>query len=161
MHSKAFFLLAGIIAHLFLLSCSCAKIAQNNTNFRDSARISTRQDSINERKSHYSGTYAHDSVFKHDSVLVFIKGDTVIKERWHTMETIKWKTVTKTDTIVGNHYTLAADTVKAKEYIDRWQTKEVEKPDSPMRKLRLFIGDCVLLFVFLVLVEWGWRKVKK
>lgn len=153
--------MAGIITHLCFLSCSCAKIAQNNTNFRDSARISARQDSVNERKSHYSDTYAHDSVFRHDSVLVFIKGDTVIKERWHTLETIKWKTTTKTDTIVGDHYTLVTDTVKVKEYIDRWKTKEVEKPDTPMRKLRLFIGDCVLLFAFLVLAEWVWRKVKR
>lgn len=159
--SVALFLAILIITPLLILGCSCAKSATNNTIYRDSAHTSTRHDSVNQRQIHWHDTQQHDSVIKHDSVLVYIKGDTVIKERWHNLTTTSWKTTTKTDTIVGDIYTFVTDTVKVKYYVNRYKTKEVEKPASTWQKVRLFFGDCVLLFLALVAVCWIKERIKK
>lgn len=152
LRSVALFLAMLIITPLLILGCSCAKTAQNNTAYHDS---------VNQRQIHWQDTQQHDSVFKQDSVLVYIKGDTVIKERWHNLTTTRWKTTTKTDTIVGDTYVFVTDTVKVKYYVNRYKNKEVEKPASTWNKVRLFIGDCVILFLFLLAVNWIKERIKK
>lgn len=161
LRSVALFFAVLIITPLLILGCSCAKTAANNTVYHDSAHTSVRRDSVNHRQSHWQDTQQHDSVFRQDSVLVYIKGDTVIKERWHNLTTTRWKTTTKTDTIVGDIYTFVTDTVKVKYYVNRYKTKEVEKPASTWHKIRLFTGDCVLLFLALVAVNWIGKRIKK
>ena len=161
LRSVALFLAMLIITTLLILGCSCAKTAQNNTVYHDSAHTSVRRDSVNQRQIHCQYTQQHDSVFRQDSVLVYIKGDTVIKERWHNLTTTRWKTTTKTDTIVGNIYKFVTDTVKVKYYVNRYKTKEIEKPVSTWQKVRIFIGDCVLLFLALIAVDWIKERMKK
>lgn len=161
LRSVALFFALLIITPLLILGCSCAKSATNNTVYRDSAHTSARRDSVNQRQIHWQDTRQHDSVFKQDSVLVYIKGDTIIKERWHNLTTTRWKTTTKTDTIVGDIYTFVTDTVKVKYYVNRYKTKEVEKPASTWQKVRLFFGDCVLLFLALVAVNRIRVRIKK
>lgn len=161
MRSVALFIAMLIITPLLILGCSCAKTAQNNTVYRDSAHTSARRDSVNHRQIHWQDTQQHDSVFRHDSVLVYIKGDTVIKERWHNFTTTRWKTTTKTDTIVGDIYTFVTDTVKVKYYVNRYKTKEIEKPVGTWHKIRLLIGDCVILFLFPIAVCWINKRIKK
>ena len=78
LRSVALFLAMLIITPLLILGCSCAKTAQNNTVYNDSAHTSARRDSVNQRQIHFHDTKQHDSVFKHDSVLVYINGDTVM-----------------------------------------------------------------------------------
>ena len=150
-----------IITPLLILGCSCAKTAQNNKVYHDSAHTSVRRDSVNQRQIHLQDTQQHDSVFKHDSVLVYINGDTVIKERWHNIMTTRWKTTTKTDTIVVDIYKFVTDTVKVKYYVNRYKTKEVEKPASTWHKIRLFAGDCVLIFLAILAVCWINERIKK
>ena len=161
LRSVAFFFVILIITPLLIFGCSCAKTAQNNTVYHDSAHTSVRLDSVNQRQIHWKDTQQHDSVFRQDSVLVYINGDTVIKERWHNLTTTRWKTSTKTDTIVGDIYKFVTDTVKVKYYVNRYKTKEVEKPLSTRQKIRLFIGDCVLLFMALIAVDWIKERIKK
>lgn len=161
LRSVALFLAMLTITPLLFFGCSCAKTAANNTIYHDSAHTSVRRDSVNHRQSHWQEIQQHDSVIKQDSVLVYIKGDTVIKERWHNLTTTRWKTSTKTDTIVGDIYKFVTDTVKVKYYVNRYKTKEVEKPASTWHKIRLFIGDCVLLFLTLVAVNWIGKRIKK
>lgn len=161
LRSVALFFSVLIITPLLILGCSCAKSAANNTIYRDSAHTSTRHDSVNQRQIHWQDTQQHDSVFRQDSVLVYIKGDTIIKERWHNLTTTRWKTTTKTDTIVGDIYTFVTDTVKVKYYVNRYKTKEVEKPASTWHKIRLFTGDCVLLFLAIFAVYWIKERIKK
>lgn len=159
LRSVALFLAMLIITTLLILGCSCAKTAANNTVYRDSAHTSVRRDSVKQRQIHWQDTRQHDSIFKQDSVLVYIKGDTVIKERWHNLTTTRWKTSTKTDTIVGDIYTFVTDTVKY--YVNRYKTKEVEKPVNTWHKIRLLIGDCVLLFLPIFAVCWINKRIKK
>ena len=161
LRSMALFFAMLIITPLLIFGCSCAKTAQNNTIYHDSAYTSVRRDSVNQRQIHWQDTKQHDSVIKQDSVLVYIKGDTVIKERWHNLTTTRWKTTTKTDTIVGYIYKFVTDTVKVKYYVNRYKTKEVEKPASTWQKVRLFIGDCVLLFLALIAFKWIKERIKK
>lgn len=161
LRSVALFLVMLTITPLLIFGCSCAKTAQNNTVYHDSAHTSVRRDSVNQRQIHWQDTQQHDSVFKHDSVLVYIKGDTIIKERWHNLTTTRWKTTTKTDTIVFDIYKFATDTVKAKYYVNRYKTKEVEKPVSRWHKIRLFAGDCVLIFLTILAVRWIIERIKK
>lgn len=161
LRSVAFFLVMLIITPLLILGCSCAKTAQNNTVYHDSTHTSARRDSVNQRQIHWQETRQHDSIFKQDSVLVYIKGDTVIKERWHNLTTTRWKTSTKTDTIVGDTYVFVTDTLKVKYYVNRYKTKEVEKQVGTWHKIRLLAGDCVLLFLALVAVCWIKERIKK
>ena len=161
LRSVALFLAMLIITTLLILGCSCAKSATNNTVYHDSAHTSVRRDSVNQRQIHWQDTQQHDSVFRQDSVLVYIKGDTVIKERWHNLTTTRWKTTTKTDTIVCDIYKFVTDTVKVKYFVNRYKTKEVEKPASTWHKIRLFAGDCVLLFLALIAVDWIKERMKK
>ena len=161
LRSVALFLAMLIITPLLILGCSCAKTAQNNTVYHDSAHTSARRDSVNQRQIHCQDTQQHDSVFKHDSVLVYINGDTVIKERWHNLTTTRWKTTTKTDTIVVDIYKFVTDTVRVKYYVNRYKTKEVEKPVSTCKKIRLFIGDCVLLFMAIFAACWIMERINK
>ena len=161
MRSMALFFAMLIITPLLIFGCSCSKTAQNNTIYHDSAYTSVRRDSVNQRQIHWQDTKQHDSVFRQDSVLVYIKGDTIIKERWHNLTTTRWKTTTKTDTIVCDIYTYVTDTVKVKYYVNRYKTKEVEKPASTWQKVRIFIGDCVLLFLALIAFKWIKERIKK
>ena len=161
LRSVALFIAMLIITPLLIFGCSCAKSAQNNTVYHDSAHTSVRRDSVNQRQIHWQDTQQHDSVFRQDSVLVYIKGDTIIKERWHNLTTTRWKTTTKTDTIVVDIYKFVTDTVRVKYFVNRYKTKEVEKPASTWQKIRLFIGDCVLLFLALIAFKWIKERIKK
>lgn len=161
LRSVTFFLLVLIITPLFIFGCASGKSAQNKTIFRDSSQVSRRTDSVNRSQSHWQDTQRHDSIYKQDSVVVYIKGDTIIKDRWHLLTTTKWETKTKTDTIVGDTYVCVTDTIKVKYYVDRYKTKQVEKPMSTWQKARLFIGDCVILFLILVAVSWIKERIKK
>lgn len=161
MRSVALFLAMLTITPLLIFGCSCAKTAQNNTVYHDSTHTSVRRDSVNQREIHLQDTRQHDSIFKQDSVLVYVKGDTIIKERWHNLTTTRWNTTTKTDTIVCDIYKFVTDTVKVKYYVNRYKTKEVEKPVSTWKKIRLFIGDCLLLFLALISVNWIKERIKK
>lgn len=161
LRSVALFFVMLTITPLLIFGCSCAKTAQNNTVYHDSAHTSLSRDSVNHRQSHWQEIQQHDSVIKQDSVLVYIKGDTVIKERWHNLTTTRWKTSTKTDTIVCDIYKFVTDTVKLKYYVTRYKTKEVEKPVSTWHKIRLFAGDCVLIFLAILAVCWINERIKK
>lgn len=161
LRSVALFLAMLMITPLLIFGCSCAKTAQNNTVYHDSAHNSVRRDSVNKRQINWQDTQQHDSIFKQDSVIVYIKGDTVIKERWHNLTTTRWKTTTKTDTIVCDIYKFVTDTVKVKYYVNRYKTKEVEKPVRTWHKIRLFIGDCVLLFLALISFIQLKERIKK
>lgn len=157
----ALFLAMLIITQLLILGCSCAKTAANNTVYHDSAHTILRRDSVSHRQIHWQDTRQHDSIFKQDSVLVYINGDTIIKERWHNLTTTRWRTTTKTDTIVGDIYKFVTDTVKVKCFVNRYKTKEVEKPAGTWHKIRLFAGDCVLLFLAIFAVCWIKERIKK
>lgn len=124
LRSVALFFVFGITIPLLLFSCSSVKSTENNAIYHDSASTHLRKDSVNTRASVRNDTYAHDSVFRWDSIQVLIKGDTVIRDRWHHLTITKTKTVQVHDTIIGDTYHLVSDTVKVKYYVNRYKYKE-------------------------------------
>ena len=61
---------------LLILGCSCAKTAQNNTVYHDNT-TSARRRQREPATDHWQDTRQGDTVIKQDSVLVYIKGDTL------------------------------------------------------------------------------------
>lgn len=85
-----------IIIPILIVSCSCAKSAQNNSYI--SEHKETIKDTSADVRSHIElGTF-HDSIYVHDSTIVTIRGDTVTMTRWKTryIERVKCKQVTDT-----------------------------------------------------------------
>lgn len=161
MRLAALFLCIGIIIPLTLFGCASGKSSVNNTVFRDSVARTVEKDSVKWKESSKNDTYQHDSIYKRDSVVVYVKGDTVIKDRWHWLTAYKTRDVSKTDTIIKDRLHNVTDTVKVNKYIDRVKVKEVEKPRSEWVKARLFVGDCVLLLLFLSLVSYIVKKLHR
>lgn len=150
-----------VIMPLFIFSCSSGKSMENNTIFRDSIAVSKQKDSMNVYASVRTDTYAHNSIYRWDSVTVFIKGDTIVKDRWHLLTNTKQKTIYVTDTLFKETYKLRVDTLKMKYYVNRWKAKETEKSLTMWQKVRLFIDDCVLLFLLLLAVYWAKERLGK
>ena len=93
----------------------------------------------------YVTKWQRDSVWLHDSVLVREKGDTVLVEKWHTkyIETVRIDT-----TFIATH-----DTIPQPYPV----TKLVEKDLSWWQRLRLWLGNLLLLAVVAACGYGAWR----
>lgn len=113
------FLLACILMPFFLFGCAGGKSVENNTEYRDHTSNTMQKDSLKDSRSRDYMHFEKDSSYKLDSVVVMMKGDTIIKDRWHFLKTEKTKTIHRTDTVVReiNHYFSKIDTLKF--YINR------------------------------------------
>lgn len=101
-----------------------------------------RTDTVNHSK------VLRDSVWLHDSVYIKEKGDTVTVERWHT----EWRERLLFDTLlIATH-----DTVPQPYPVIKEATAEL----SWWQKIRLILGDFVLLAVLCLAVYWGIRLYK-
>lgn len=96
-----------------------------------------RTDTVNHSK------VLRDSVWLHDSVYIKEKGDTVTVERWHT----EWRERLLFDTLlIATH-----DTVPQPYPV----IKVVEMSLSWWQRLRLYLGDGVLVFLLVVAAYYG------
>ena len=93
----------------------------------------------------YVTKWQRDSVWLHDSVLVREKGDTVLVEKWHTkyIETVRIDT-----TFIATH-----DTIPQPYPV----TKLVEKDLSWWQRLRLWLGNLLLLAIVAACGYGAWR----
>lgn len=80
-----------------------------------------------------------DSIYVHDSVTVWMRGDTVFRDRWHTKFVDRWRNSVKSDTV--------RDTIAKPVYIT--EAKEVEKPLTWFH--RVMLGSGKVLCIALVL----------
>lgn len=94
-----------------------------------------------------------DSVYiekeKHDSVYIHQKGDTVLIEKWHTEWRDRWRDREKHDTL----YIAKHDTIS--QTITKTDVKEVDKPLSWWKRVRMTLGDILLIVVGFALLLWG------
>ncbi len=74
----------------------------------------TRSETRNERVL----TQDRDSIFIHDSIFVYVGGDTVVRERWRTM----WRERTVHDTVIERQM----DTIFKTETVEKVVTKTSE-----------------------------------
>ena len=101
----------------------------------------------------YITKWQKDSVWLHDSILVREKGDSVWVERWHT----QWRDRLRVDTI----YQATHDTIPQPYPIET--IKMVEKDLSWWQRLRLWIGNIILIAILGVIGFYGvklWRVYK-
>ena len=98
----------------------------------------------------YITKWQKDSVWLHDSIHVTEKGDTVRIERWHT----QWRDRLRVDTI----YQATHDTIPQPYPVET--IKVVEKELNWWQRLRLWLGNMVLLALLGVAVYFGVRCYK-
>lgn len=101
------------ISVLVLVGCASPRYASMTRINKDSTYNYTQQlDSL------YRAIWQRDSVYKRDSIYIYVKGDTVMKYIEKTL--YKWRS--HTDTVYRDHW--RADTL----YIERTDSIAVEKP---------------------------------
>ena len=124
-----------IAAVLMLTSCTATKVVEVERVRKDTTSITKWQ---------------RDSVWLHDSIHVTERGDTVRIERWHT----KWRDRLRVDTI----YRATHDTIPKPYPVEK--VKLVEKELNWWQRLRLWLGNIVLLALLGVAGYWGVRCYK-
>ena len=122
--------LMGLIICALLSSCSTTKVVEVEKVKTDTTYITKCQ---------------RDSVWLHDSIQVTEKGDTVRIEKWHTKYIEKQVHDT---TYVATHDTIPAPYP---------ETEYVEKELSWWQRVRLWLGNAVLLALLGVVGYYGWR----
>ena len=122
-----------IVSVLLLTSCTTTKVVEVEKVRTDTTYITKWQ---------------RDSVWLHDSIRVREKGDSVWVERWHT----KFVEREVHDTL----YQAKTDSIP----VPYWKIKEVPAELSWWQKLRLWLGNIVLLALLGVAVYYGYMFYK-
>ena len=86
-----------------------------------------------ETRIEYRDKYHRDSIYIRDSVIIYVKGDTVYKDRWHT----EWKEKESGDTII------LKDTV----YIEKEVYKDRSEPPDNWE------GTIILIIITLLIYK--------
>ena len=122
-----------IVSVILLTSCTTTKVVEVEKVRTDTTYITKWQ---------------RDSVWLHDSIHVTERGDTVRIERWHT----KWRDRLRVDTI----YRAKTDSIPVPYEV----VKEVPAPLSWWQRVRLWLGNVVLLVLLAVAVYYGVKCYK-
>ena len=122
-----------IVSVILLTSCTTTKVVEVEKVRTDTTYITKWQ---------------KDSVWLHDSIHVTERGDTVRIERWHT----KWRDRLRVDTI----YQAKTDSIP----VPYWKIKEVPAELSWWQRVRLWLGNVVLLALLAVAVYYGVKCYK-
>ena len=122
-----------IVSVILLTSCTTTKVVEVE-------RVKT--------DTTYITKWQRDSVWLHDSIHVTERGDTVRIERWHT----KWRDRLRVDTI----YRAKTDSIP----VPYWKIKEVPAPLSWWQRVRLWLGNVVLLALLGVAIYYGVKCYK-
>ena len=85
-----------------------------------------------ETRIEYRDKYHRDSIYIRDSVIIYVKGDTVFKDRWHT----EWKEKESGDTII------LKDTV----YIEKEVYKDRSEPPNNWEGTIILIIIALLIY---------------
>ena len=87
-----------------------------------------------ETRIEYRDKYHRDSIYIRDSVIIYVKGDTVFKDRWHT----EWKEKESGDTII------LTDTV----YIEKEVYKDRSEPPNNNGMIIILILIIIIIYKF-------------
>lgn len=114
---KLIFIIFSLLLVCILIGCKSTEKLQN---------INT------ETRIEYRDKYHRDSVYIRDSVIIYVKGDTVYKDRWHT----EWKEKESGDTII------LKDTV----YIEKEVYKDRSEPPNNWEGTIILIIIALLIY---------------
>lgn len=114
------FLLLGALIAISLMTAGCAtKKAVEHT--QQSQITSIVRDTVRD------SVYINNNVYRHDSVIIYTKGDTVFKDRWKILTEYqdrwrdRWRTEIVHDTIVR----IDSLTVTKEKQLTRWQSIQI------------------------------------
>ena len=99
-----------------------------------------------------------NDVYKHDSMAVMMRGDTVFVDRWHTLRLIKWEQATHmSNTVAGDSASaVRADSVRVPYPVERKLTKW-EKTKMDFGTAAIVIAALAIM-AGIVLAVWWIRK---
>ena len=116
---KLLVIIFSIVLFCILVGCKTTEKLQN---------INT------ETRIEYRDKYHRDSIYIRDSVIIYVKGDTVYKDRWHT----EWKEKESGDTII------LTDTV----YIEKEVYKDRSEPPNNNGMIITLILIIIIIYKF-------------
>lgn len=160
---KPLFLFFGINILLSVLSCSSGKSVENNTISSHREATSMQKDSADTSNDHVRsmGTYAHDSIYNSDSVVIMVINDTILRDRWHFRTRTNTKLVYLTDTMVirRDFYHTKVDTLKY--YVTKTKYKEVEKKLSWWEDKKMKYGGAGIISSLVLACMYATERVRR
>ena len=115
-----------LIVIIFSLVLVCILIGCKSTEKLQNINTETRIE--------YRDKYHRDSIYIRDSVIIYVKGDTVFKDRWHT----EWKEKESGDTII------LTDTV----YIEKEVYRDKSEPPNNNGMIIILILIIIIIYKF-------------
>ena len=116
---KLIFIIFSLVLFCILVGCKSTEKLQN---------INT------ETRIEYRDKYHRDSIYIRDSVIIYVKGDTVFKDRWHT----EWKEKESGDTV------FLTDTV----YIEKEVYRDRSEPPNNNGMIITLILIIIIIYKF-------------
>ena len=93
----------------------------------------------------YIDRWRRDSVYIKDSVMVMVKGDTIVKDRWRVV----WKEKLIKDTI----YVSNTDTL--------YKVIETERELTKWQRTKMSLGETMIIFIIIAVIVAGFKIYKK
>lgn len=102
-----------------------------------------------------------NNVYRHDSMTVMMRGDTVFVDRWHTLRLIKWEKAThQSNTVAGDSASsVRVDSVRVPYPVERKLTKW-EKTKMDFGTVAMVISAMAIIAGIGVLAWWLRRKIR-
>lgn len=140
----------------FVLICICGLLLMSCKSTQIATKTETSETFNYERVHEKTAQYDSISHFKHDSTVVFIRGDTITVDRWHTVHLYK----TRRDTI------MRADTVVVMKNITHKEIEliEVNKLTSFQKwQIKCFwiFGSLILIIGIYIVLKFYFKHLKK
>ena len=121
-----------LVVLLILFACSCRSIK-----YVEVPSIKTENE--------YIDRWHRDSVYIKDSVMVMVKGDTIVKDRWRVV----WKEKLIKDTI----YVSNTDTL--------YKVTETERELTKWQRTKMSLGETMIIFIIIAVIVAGFKIYKK
>lgn len=121
-----------LVVLLILFACSCRSIK-----YVEVPSIKTEKE--------YIDRWHRDSVYIKDSVMVMVKGDTIVKDRWRVV----WKEKLIKDTI----YVSNTDTL--------YKVMETERELTKWQRTKMGLGETMIIFIIIAVIVAGFKIYKK
>lgn len=160
MKQKIIGLLWGIVACIIIsmfVGCKSVKYipvetVRTNTQYKTNTVHDTIIDSV----------FMHNDVYKHDSVITYLRGDTIFVDRWHTIiqTTLDKGRKLHSNVVHDTIYINKADSVRVPVPVERQLTKW-EKANNTVKDIFSIVGMIVTLIVIAFVVLWLIKRKKE
>ena len=160
MKQKIIGLLWGIVACIIIsmfVGCKSVKYipvetVRTNTQYKTNTVHDTIIDSV----------FMHNDVYKHDSVITYLRGDTIFVDRWHTIiqTTLDKGRKLHSNVVHDTIYINKTDSVQVPVPVERKLTKW-EKTYNTVKDIFSIIGMIVTLMIIAFVVLWPIKRKKE